>query len=123
MLYATYKLLHFLGIFVMLTALAAASMHVLRGGARADMPHRKWFAAAHGVAALLVLTGGFGMLARIGVMHGALPGWVYLKLVMWIALGGALFLAYRGQGWAKALLIAVPLLALAGGAVALYKPF
>jgi hypothetical protein len=121
--YATYKLMHLLGLFTMLTVLAATSLHVLRGGSRADMPARRWFAAAHGIAALMVLTGGFGLLARIGVMHGGLPGWAYAKLVIWVALGGALFLAYRGPGMAKTLLVTVPLLAVVGAAVALYKPF
>ena len=120
--YATYKLLHFFGIFIILVVVAAASMHTLRGGSRADMPYRRWFAIAHGLAALAVLTGGFGMLARLGSMHGALPGWVYAKIVIWGALGAALFLAYR-RAYALALLVAVPLLALAAGAIALYKPF
>jgi hypothetical protein len=120
--YATYKLMHFLGIFFIITVVAAASMHTLRGGSRADMPYRRWFAVAQGIAALAVLTGGFGMLARLGVMHGALPGWVYAKIVIWGALGGALFLAYRRR-YALALLIGVPLLALAAGAFAIYKPF
>jgi hypothetical protein len=120
--YATYKLMHFFGIFIIIVVVAAASMHTLRGGSRADMPYRRWFAVAHGIAALMVLTGGFGMLARLGGMHGALPGWVYAKLVIWGALGASLFLAYR-RGNALALLIALPLLALAAGAIAIYKPF
>ena len=86
------------------------------------MPYRRWFAAAHGIAALAVLTGGFGMLARLGTMHGALPGWVYAKIVIWGALGAALLLAYR-RAYALALFVAAPLLALAAGAIALYKPF
>ena len=78
--YAVYKLMHFLGIFMLITALAATSMHVLRGGSRTDNPYRRVLGAAHGIAAALILTGGFGMLARLGVMHGALPNWIYVKL-------------------------------------------
>ena len=121
--YAVYKVMHFLGIFMLITALAATSMHVLRGGTRADNPYRRALGITHGVAALLILTGGFGMLARLGVMHGALPNWIYAKLVIWLALAAAMMVPYRGQGPARALLIGVPLLALAAGAVALYKPF
>jgi uncharacterized membrane protein len=123
MSYAVYKLMHYLGIFVLITALAATSMHVLRGGSRTDNPYRRALGIAHGIAAALILTGGFGMLARLGVMHGALPNWIYAKLAIWVALAAAMALPYRGRGYARALLIAVPLLAVVAGAVALYKPF
>ena len=121
--YAVYKLMHFLGIFMMITALAATSMHVMRGGARADNPYRRILGITHGVAALLILTGGFGMLARLGVMHGGLPGWIHVKLAIWVALAAAVMVPYRGRRYARALVIAVPVLALAAGATALYKPF
>ena len=121
--YAVYKLMHFLGIFMLITALAATSMHVLRGGSRSDNPHRRILGITHGMAALLILTGGFGMLARLNVMHGALPNWVYAKLAIWVALAAAMMVPYLGRSYARALLVAVPLLAVAAGAVALYKPF
>ena len=123
MSYAVYKLMHYLGIFMLITALAATSMHVLRGGSRTDNPYRRALGITHGIAAALILTGGFGMLARLGVMHGALPNWIYAKLVIWVALAAAMAVPYRGRTHARALLIAVPVLALAAGAVALYKPF
>ena len=121
--YPIYKLVHLLGIFMVLTVLAAASMHVLRGGRRADNPYRKALGTAHGVGAFLILLGGFGMLARLGIMHGGLPLWAYLKLAIWVALSGAIAVVYRGPGLARTLLLAVPLLALLAGAIALYKPF
>jgi hypothetical protein len=121
--YATYKLMHFLGIFMLITTLAATSMHVLRGGSRADNPYRRILGITHGVAALLILTGGFGMLARLDVMHGALPTWIYVKLAIWVALAAAMMVPYRGPRYARALMITVPVLAVLGGATALYKPF
>lgn len=123
MSYAVYKLVHFLGIFTLIGALVAAAMHVLRGGTRADDPYRRRLMAAHGIAAFLVLVGGFGMLARMGAMHGALPDWVKLKLGLWVAVAAAIALPYRGKGPARVLLIALPLLVLAAAATALYKPF
>jgi hypothetical protein len=121
--YPVYKLLHFLGIFMVLTVLAAASMHVLRGGARMDNPYRKAMGAAHGVGAFLILLGGFGMLARLGIAHGGLPQWIYFKLAIWVVLSGAVAVVYRGPGLARTVLFAVPLLAVLAGAIALYKPF
>ena len=57
--YAVYKLVHFLGIFTLLTAMAATCMHVMRGGTRANNPHRRALGIAHGVAAFLILLGGW----------------------------------------------------------------
>ena len=65
--YIPYKLMHFLGIFTLLVVVAITCAHVLRGGTKADNPHRRAFGIAHGIAMVLVLVGGFGMLARLGV--------------------------------------------------------
>jgi len=121
--YTAYRLIHFLGIFTLLIALASTAMHVLRGGARSDNPYRRVTGIAHGGAAFLILLGGFGMLARLGVAHGGLPTWVYLKLIIWAILAAALLLVYRSVRLAGAALIAMPILALLAAAVALYKPF
>lgn len=121
--YQLYKLIHFLGIFMIMIVLAAACMHVLRGGTRADNPHRRTIGIVHGIASFLILLGGFGMLARLGVMQGGLPGWIYAKLVVWIVASGSIALVYRGPDLARALLIALPLLGVLAGYFALYKPF
>ena len=44
-------------------------------------------------------------------------------LVLWLALGGAIALPFASRPLARALLVAVPLLCAAAGAVALLKPF
>jgi len=120
--YQFYKIMHLFGIFAMLVALAVSCGHAALGGRRADNPMRKLLGAVHGIALLLVLTGGFGMLARLGAMHGALPMWVYLKLAIWVAFGAAITLPYLSRGWARALLVAMPVLAALAGATALLKP-
>jgi hypothetical protein len=123
MSYTVYKLMHFFGIFILVLALATRALHILRGGTRADDPYRRQVAAAHGVALLLILTGGFGMLARMGVMHTGLPAWIHVKLLLWALFGAALVLASRGKLGARAVLIAIPFLGITAAAVALYKPF
>lgn len=122
MSYIVYKLIHFGGIFIMIGALAIAAMHIIRGGTRATDPHRRALFAVHGFAAFMILLGGFGMLARLGVMHGALPTWVLIKLGIWTVLAASMALPYRGARAARVLLVAAPLLALAAAATALYKP-
>lgn len=121
--YNVYRLIHFLGIFILLIALTAACVHGLRGGTRADNPNRRAIAIAHGSAAFLVLLGGFGMLARLGIVQGGLPTWIYLKLTIWLILTSALALVYRGSPVARTVLIAMPVLAVLAGAIAIYKPF
>jgi hypothetical protein len=119
--YQIYKLIHFFGLITVVLALSGAAFHALRGGTRFDHPHRRTLAIAHGAGLFLVLLGGFGMLARLDVMHGALPFWVYLKLGVWIIAGTAIVLAYRARG-ARAVIALLPLLVTVGAAIALYKP-
>jgi hypothetical protein len=121
--YQIYKLIHFLGIFLVLIALAVMAAHALRGGTRADDPHRRTLAFTHGTGVFLILLGGFGMLARLGIVQGGLPGWIYAKLAIWLVVGGAIALVYRGRDLARLTLLAAPVLAILAAAVALYKPF
>lgn len=144
--YAVYKVIHYLGIFALLTVLAAALGRGAGGpsgtgresrasgeaepgdesgsSGSGDDPWRKRFAALHGTALFLILLGGFGMLARIGVEHGQLfPGWVWGKLTVWVLLGGALVAARRSPRWSVRLLFVAPLLAALAGYLAFVKPF
>jgi hypothetical protein len=121
--YPVYKLIHYFGIFTVLIALAVTCFHVLRGGTRADNPARRGISIAHGLGILLILVGGFGMLARLGIMQGGLPGWVIAKLIVWLLFGAAIALPYRRPASARSLLWALPLLAVLAAYFALYKPF
>ena len=122
--YQVYKLIHFLGIFSLLISVAIAGAHALRGGSRADNPHRRTLAIVHGLASFLILLGGFGMLARLNIVQGGgLPGWVWGKIVIWLLAGASLGVVYRSAGLARAVVVGVPLLAVIAAYFALYKPF
>jgi len=82
---AVYKNIHLLGIFMVLMALGGVILHHILGGSR-DHAWRKPIAITHGIGLFLVLLGGFGMLARFG-MHWPWPGWVIVKIVIWVILG------------------------------------
>lgn len=123
MSYVAYKLIHFLGIFTLITVLSLAAAHALRGGRRADLPHRRLLMTLHGLAVFLILLGGFGMLARMGIVQSGLPGWIHAKLGIWVALAAGVMLPWAGPRYARALLVVGPLLAVAAGATALLKPF
>lgn len=75
--YEFYKVLHIVSVILVLLGLTAW----LYSGKRS-------FSILHGVALLLVLVSGFGLAARLGMMSG-LPGWVWVKLTVWVLLGAA----------------------------------
>jgi hypothetical protein len=71
---------------------------------------------------VLVLLGGFGMLARLGI-HWPWPGWVLGKVIIWIILGGIIALIYRLPHVGKALWYIVLLLGTLAAYLAIMKPF
>ncbi|MDX2208362.1 MAG: hypothetical protein SFU57_12045 [Gemmatimonadales bacterium] len=121
MSYDVYKILHLGGMFFLFTMLGGIALHVMNGGTRESNTGRKLTGALHGLALFVILLGGFGMLARLG-MDGGLPGWIYLKLAIWIAMPVLGTLPYRRPATAKAVLIALPLIGILAAWVATYKP-
>ncbi len=124
--HSMYKIVHIIGIVMLMSALGGAAVRAIMaesGGTTAPAGPRRLLAVLHGVGAFLVLLGGFGMLARIGGMHGAFPRWVWLKIVLWLTLAAALMLPRRRPGLARPLLIALPALGGLAAYLAIYKPF
>lgn len=114
-----YKVLHFLGIFMVFSALGGQIVQALNGGDAKQMPGRKWVAIYHGLGLLLVLIAGFGMIAKAQI---GFPGWVIGKLVVWVALGGIGAVAVRKKNLAGLVWILVLLLGLTAAYLAHYKP-
>ena len=124
MSYAAYKLIHLLGIFTLMVALAGMAAHAASGHGKTANANYKLLLALHGAGALVALTGGFGLMARVGVEHGVIfPGWIWAKLILWLALGALIALPYRSRSWARGLLFLLPPLGLVGAYLATYKPF
>jgi uncharacterized membrane protein SirB2 len=77
MSYEVYKVIHVLAILLMVAGLAI--------GYYSTQP--KHIKIITGVSSLLVLVGGMGLLARLGVSHGqGFPGWVSAKLAIWLVM-------------------------------------
>ncbi len=122
--HSVYNVAHVVGIILIMAALGALALHAMNGGTRESNTARGLIAGLHGLGAFLVLLGGFGMLARIGFEHGAaFPGWLVVKIVIWIALAGSVVLPYRRSSLAKPLLLALPVLGGLAAFMAIYKPF
>lgn len=117
-----YKIIHLTGIAMVLMALGGAMVYTIAGGAKAELSWRKGVAMTHGLGLLLALVGGFGMLARMGI-HWPWPGYVIVKMVIWLTLGGLLTLVYKKPAASKGLwALTIALFALAAY-MAFYKPF
>lgn len=120
-----YEIVHILGIALVMAAFGGIAMHAAEGGTRRGPRARRGLLVAYGVGLFLVLLGGFGMLARIGVADGGIaefPGWLWAKLAVWGVLGAVMMVPYRRPRFAMPALVAIPALAGVATYFALYKP-
>lgn len=121
--YTFYKVVHLIGIALVVSALGGTAVHAMSGGTKQTNGARGLQAALHGVGALLILVGGFGMLARLGFSHGAMfPGWLIVKLLVWVTAAALLFVPYRKPSLARPIYLAVPVLVGLATYMAVYKP-
>ncbi len=73
--YTTYKIIHLIGV---------AALAIGLGGAIAGGGNRKLFSALQGIALLIMLVSGFGLLARL---HLGFPHFAIVKVVLWVVIG------------------------------------
>lgn len=78
MSYETYKILHLIGLVVLFISLGALAF--------VPLEKRKPLMILHGIASIVMLVAGFGLLARLGMARD-MGTWVYIKIVIWLILG------------------------------------
>ncbi len=115
-----YKVLHLLGLFFVFASLGALTIQAYLGQTL-DSKGRRLAGLTHGIALLIVLISGFGALARLGDV--GFPGWVLVKLVIWLVIGGIIVLIRKSPQLAAVLWVVLPLLGAFAGYLAIYKPF
>lgn len=121
--HSVYNIVHIVGIVLAMLALGGAAMLAMVTSAGASPhPMRRMLAMFHGIGVFLVLLGGFGMLARLGITHAGFPGWIWVKLAVWAVVAAALLLPRRNPSLAKPLLFALPVLVGLAAYMAIYKP-
>ncbi len=121
--YPVYKIIHLVGMILLFSVLGGIALHAMNGGTKRDNVGRVLVASLHGLALLIILVGGFGMLARLGIVQGGLPGWVYAKLGIWILLPFIGMIPYRRPAAAKWVLVSLPIFGGLAAWIAIYKPF
>ena len=118
-----YEIIHVIGIAMLFVAIGGVAVHAANGGTKANTVTRGPVGLMFGVGSFLILLGGFGMMARLGLVRGAPPGWLLVKMLIWLALSGLVLLPYRRPALARPFLLLLPLLAGVAVYMALYKPF
>jgi uncharacterized membrane protein SirB2 len=100
MSYEFYKVLHFIGLYMVFGSLGAATILAMNAGSK-NFPNRKLVAITHGLGMLVVLVSGFGLMARLAITQGPWPGWVFGLLLVWLILGFFTLLVYRKPAQGK----------------------
>ncbi len=116
-----YKMIHLLGLMCLFFGFGGVLVSAYAGVPLQGKAKSMAF-LTHGLGLLLLLLGGFGMAAKMGIL-GHLPGWIHAKLLIWVLLGGGIALAKRkgSIGWPLAVLFLG--LGLTAAYIALMKPF
>ena len=73
-----------------------------------------------GIASLLALIGGFGLLAKLQL---GFPGWIVVKLVCWLGLSAFAGMGYRKREKAGLFMLIAVVLAITAVAMVYVRPF
>ncbi|WP_413558294.1 hypothetical protein [Bdellovibrio sp. HCB209] len=105
MTYEFYKIAHMLGLITLFFGFGGLLVTTY-AGVTLNSKARLMSFATHGMGLLLLLIGGFGMLAKMGIMK-QLPGWALAKLGIWVIMGAAISIVKRKGhiGWPIAILL------------------
>ena len=121
MSYPLFKVVHLLGVFIILMAMGG--LIVL--GTADEETRSRWRRLAvltNGIGLLLAFIGGFGLLGILEISF-MWPGWVVFKMLIWLILGGAISLALRVPRLSMPLWWGSILLAGIATYLANFKPF
>lgn len=107
---------------LLFASLGGTAVLGLRGGDEREVGSvRRVLTIGHGVALLVVFVAGFGLMARLGIMSGW-PTWIYIKIALWLVLGGAVALVRRTPELGRVWLFLLPLVGAAAAWVAFTHP-
>ena len=111
--YQLYNFLHLVGVIL----LVGFTFYAFSGP---SIKTKKWVLTLSGLASLVVLVSGFGMLAQADM---GFPGWMLVKVVTWLAISAFGGVAYRKQGLNGILMLISIILVIGAVWAVMYKPF
>lgn len=114
-----YKVVHLVG-WLMAYAAVGGWVILARTGDTAK-PNRMLVGITHGVGMLLALVGGFGLMAKLGLM--AFPFFIIVKIVLWLVVGATPGVLRRMPNLATVWWFTVLALGLVAAVLGRYKPF
>ena len=120
--YPVYKIMHLLGILMLFLAFGGVITHAITGGTTATNARRGPAALTLSLGLALALVGGFGLLAKLGISW-PWPGWVLVKLGIWLLFAAVVGVATRSAGLGKGLWWVLLLLGALAAYLAGVKPF
>ena len=117
-----YRILHLGGIFFVFASLGGVIL-AQRAGATSPAA-RKLAAITHGIALVVVIFAGFGLLKYVGLAHNPAtwPLWVWGKFAIWLLLGAMLVLIRKMPQMSTLFWVGLPLLGMVSAWLAFYKP-
>lgn len=114
--YEFYKIVHIVGLAILTYAFGAFAV-----GASDHAKSRKVSASVHGTGLLLMLIGGFGMWARLGMGH-EFPAWLIGKILIWLVFGALMVPFKRKPALRGKLSVVVFALVAVALYLVIYKP-
>lgn len=116
--YEAYTVIHILGIMLLLLSLGAYLILSMNKSVKG----KKLAAITHGLAILIILVAGFGLLTRIGYMSvNNWPLWAWFKLAIWLILALIIIPIKRMPNLIPVLWFLIPILGAIAAYLAIYK--
>jgi hypothetical protein len=119
--YEVYKVLHIVGVLLTFAVLGGLALTVANGASKSTSSVRRLIAATHGVGTFIILLGGFGALARLGITAG-LPLWIWIKVACWAIIAALVVVPYRRPELARPIFWFLPIVGTVAVWAAIHKP-
>ena len=118
---ALYYPIHIVGILLLFLAIGGMCVCIRNGLDKKENPSRKFLAITHGVALLMIITGGMGLMTANLYHVGGMPTWIIIKLVIWVIFGCSSLIIYKMPKFATAAFFTFLLLGVFAGMTAKFK--